>query len=101
VPEDGLIDVHRYLLIQVGGRQITLDATFPGGEPWDGRSSLPLACGPGEDVPAGDNPDGDKRALEARYCNPAVREPFIAALSAASERTAEEPPNDAGRGGSA
>jgi hypothetical protein len=85
VPEDGLVDVHRYLLIQVGGRQITLDATFPGGEPWDGRSSLPLACGPGEDVNAGDNPDSDKRALEAHYCNPAVREPFIAALSAASE----------------
>jgi hypothetical protein len=45
VPEDGLVDVHRYLLIQVEGRQITLDATFPGGERWDGRSSLPLACG--------------------------------------------------------
>jgi len=45
VPEDGRFDVHRYLLIRVGGRQITLDVTFPGGEPWDGRSSLPLACG--------------------------------------------------------
>jgi hypothetical protein len=84
VPEDGLVDVHRYLLIQVEGRQITLDATFPGGERWDGRSSLPLACGPGDDVPAGDDPDADKRALEARYCDPVVREPFIAALSAAS-----------------
>ena len=100
VPEDGLIDVHRDLLIQVDGRLITLDATFPGGEPWDGRSSLPLACGRGEDVQAGDNPDGDKRALEARYWNPAVREPFIAALSPASERTAEQPPNGVGRGGS-
>ena len=85
VPENGLIDVHRYLLIRVGGRQITLDVTFPGGEPWDGRSSLPLACGSGEDVAAGDNPDSDKRALEARYCNPAVRESFIAALAAASK----------------
>jgi riboflavin synthase alpha subunit len=85
VPEDGLVDVHRYLLIQVEGRQVTLDATFPAGERWDGKSSLPLACGPGDDVPAGDDPDTDKRGLEARYCDPVVREPFIAALAAASE----------------
>jgi hypothetical protein len=81
VPEDGLVDVHRYLLTRVGERQITLDVTFPRGEPWDGRSSLPLACGPGEDFPAGANPDRDKRVLETHYCNPAVREPFIAALT--------------------
>jgi hypothetical protein len=93
VPEDGLIDVHRYLLIRVGGRQITLDVTFPVGEPWDGRSSLPLACGPGEDVAAGDNPDSDKRALEARYCDPTVRDPFIAALTAASETRRCRPPS--------
>jgi hypothetical protein len=85
VPEDGLVDVHRYLLIEVDGRRITLDATFPGGQPWDGRSPLPLACGPGHDVPAGEDPDTDKRALEACYCDPAVREAFIAALSAASD----------------
>jgi hypothetical protein len=84
VPEDGLVDVHRYLLIQVEGRQITLDATFPGGGRWDGRTSLPLACGPGDDIPAGDDPDTDKRALEARYCDTVVREALIAALSAAS-----------------
>jgi riboflavin synthase alpha subunit len=83
IPEHGLVDVHRYLLIQVEGRQITLDVTFPAAEPWDGRSSLPLACGPGDDVPAGDDPDADKRALEARHCDPIVREPFIAALCAA------------------
>ena len=93
VPKNGLVDVHRYLLIRVGGRQITLDVTFPGGEPWDGRSSLPLACGPGEDVAAGDNPDWDKRALEARYCNPAAREPFIAALTAASEARRRRSPS--------
>jgi riboflavin synthase alpha subunit len=84
VPEDGLLDVHRYLLIQVEGRQITLDATFPGGGRWDGQSSLPLGCGPGDDILAGDDPDTDKQALEARYCDPVVREPFIAALSAVS-----------------
>ena len=85
VPEDGLVDVHRYLLIRLGGRQITLDVTFPGSKLWDGESSIPLACGPGEDVMAGDDPDFDKWTLVARYCNPAVREPFIAALTAASD----------------
>jgi hypothetical protein len=60
VPEHGLVDVHRYMLIQIGGRQITLDVTLPGSKPWDGESSLPLACGPGEDVMAGDDPDSDK-----------------------------------------
>ena len=84
VPEDGLVDVHRYLVIQVEGRRLTLDVTFPGCERWDGRSSLPVACGPGNDVPAGDDPDAGKRALEARYCDPVIREPFIAALAAAS-----------------
>ena len=93
VPKDGLVDVHQYLLIRVGGRQITLDVTFPDGEPWDGRSSLPLACGPGEDVAAGDNPDSDKRALEARYCDPTVRDPFIAAHTAASETRRCRPPS--------
>jgi hypothetical protein len=80
VPEDGLVDVHRYLTIVVDGRRITIDATFPG-PPWDGRSSLPLACGPGRDYPAGEDPDAEKRALEANHCDPAVREPFIAALA--------------------
>jgi hypothetical protein len=81
VPADGLVDVHRYLEITLGGRRVKIDATFPGGA-WDGNSSLPLACGPGEDIPAGDAPDEEKRALEARHCDPAVREPFIAALTA-------------------
>jgi len=81
VPADGLVDVHRYLLITVDGQRLTIDATFPG-ERWDGHSSLPLACGPGRDVPAGDEPDLEKRALEARYCDRAIREPFIAALTA-------------------
>ena len=84
VPEHGLNDVHRYLSIEVERRRITLDVTFPGGECWDGRSSLPVACGRGDDFLAGDDPDAEKRALEARYCVATVREPFIAALSAAS-----------------
>ncbi len=77
VPGDGLVDVHRYLTIVVDGRRINVDGTFPG-PPWDGRSSLPLACGPGHDYPAGEDPDAEKRALEAKHCDPAVREPFIA-----------------------
>jgi hypothetical protein len=83
VPADGLTDVHRYLTARVAGSRITLDVTFPG-PPWDGHSPLPLACGPGRDVPAGEDPDAEKRALERQHCDPGVREPFIAALSALS-----------------
>jgi hypothetical protein len=74
------VDVHRYLTIALHDRRINIDATFPG-EPWDGRSALPLACGPGRDCPAGEHPDAEKRDLEDRYCDPAIREPFIAALA--------------------
>jgi hypothetical protein len=81
IPAEGLLDVHRYLTAVVGGRRIAIDATFPG-PPWDGRSPMPLACGPGDDHPAGADPDADKRALERRHCDPAIREPFIAALAA-------------------
>jgi hypothetical protein len=83
VPAGGLTDVHRYLTAHLGSGRITLDVTFPG-PPWDGRSSLPLACGPGRDFPAGEDPDAEKRALERRHCDPQMREPFIAALSASS-----------------
>lgn len=83
VPESGLVDVHRYLTVAIEGRRIDLDATFPGAV-WDGRSSLPLACGPGDDHAAGEHPDADKRALEAQHCDPAIREPFIAALASVS-----------------
>ena len=81
VPASGLIDVHRYLAITLKGQRIEIDATFAG-PAWDGRSSLPLACGPGRDYPAGEDPDAEKQALEARHCDPAIREPFIAALTA-------------------
>lgn len=80
VPSEGLVDVHRYLTVAIGERRVTVDATFPG-PPWDGTSPLPLSCGSGEDVPAGADPDAEKRALERRHCDPAVREPFIAALA--------------------
>jgi len=80
VPATGIVDVHRYLTANVDGRRIVIDATFPG-PAWDGRSSMPLACGSGQDYPAGSDPDGEKRALEAEHCDPVVREPFIAALA--------------------
>ena len=80
VPPGGLWDVHRFLTVQVGGERIVLDVTFPDGPPWDGAGSMPVACGPGIDRPAGTDPDADKRALETAYCDPVVREPFIAAL---------------------
>jgi hypothetical protein len=80
VPDEGLVDVHRYSTAVIEGRRIVIDATFPG-LPWDGRSSLPLACGPGRDYPAGANPDAEKRALEVEHCDPAIREPFIESLA--------------------
>lgn len=81
VPEDGLVDVHRYMVIILDGRDVTIDVTFPSARPWDGRSSMPLACGDGQDFPAGINPDREKSELETQHCDPAVREPFIAALA--------------------
>jgi hypothetical protein len=86
IPDCGLVDVHRYLTAVVNGRRIEIDATFPG-PPWDGESPLPLACGPGRDHPAGENPDLDKRALEAEHCDHALREPFIAALASGAPAT--------------
>jgi len=91
VPREGLVDVHRYLTATVEGQRMVIDATFSG-EPWDGRSSLPLACGPGRDYPAGANPDAEKQALEAERCDPAVREPFIAALAGSPEQPVVDEP---------
>jgi hypothetical protein len=88
VPDAGIVDVHRFLTASVNGRRIVIDVTFPGAA-WDGCSSMPLACGPGQDYPAGSDPDEEKRALEAEHCDPAVREPFIAALVQASDARLE------------
>jgi len=49
VPDDGLVDVPRYLEVTLGGQRVEIDATFPG-PPWDGLSSLPLACGEGRTI---------------------------------------------------
>ena len=86
VPEGGLTDVHRYLVIVLAGQDVTIDITFPGDPNWDGHRSMSLACGDGRDYPAGEDPDADKAALEASYCDPRAREPFIAALTLASAR---------------
>jgi len=77
------VGVHPYLTIELGGRRIAIDATFPGA-PWDGCESKPFACGLGEDRPAGSDPDAEKRQLEAEHCDPAAREPFIEALANSS-----------------
>ncbi len=82
VPDEGLIDVHRYLTVALDGRRVSVDATVPG-PPWDGRSPLEPVCGPGQDFPAGADPDADMRELEREYCDTAARAPFIAALAAA------------------
>lgn len=81
VPTEGLVDVHTYLTVVVDGRRTIVDVTFPSSETWDGTSDMPLACRPGNDVPATDDPWSQKAALVAAHCDPAVREPFIAALA--------------------
>ncbi|HLM86675.1 MAG TPA: hypothetical protein VK272_10860 [Solirubrobacteraceae bacterium] len=83
VPAQGLIDVHRYLTIALKGHRITLDATLSG-EPWDGRSPLAPVCGPGQDFPAGADPDADMHALECQHCDLASRQPLLAARAAAA-----------------
>jgi hypothetical protein len=80
IPPEGLVDVHRYLTIELNGRRTIIDATFPG-FPWDEVSDLPLACGPGTDYPSEGDADAEKRRLEARFCDPLLREEYIAALS--------------------
>jgi hypothetical protein len=87
VPGIGLVDVHRYLTATVDGRRIVIDATFPG-PAWDGRSSMALSCGSGQDHPAGPDPDAEKHTLEIEYCDPAIREPFIEALGRRFDQTA-------------
>ena len=93
VPPDGLTDVHRYLVIDLAGHDVIIDITFPGDGPWDGSRSMSLACGDGRDFPAGEDPAADKALLEARYCDPHVREPFIAALALASASAAPTGPS--------
>jgi hypothetical protein len=79
VPPDGLVDVHTYAVVHRGDAATVVDVTFPIDD-WDGRTDLPLACASGDDVPAGPDPLRTKAELVERHCEPAVREPFIAAL---------------------
>ena len=81
VPESGLVDVHTYATALVDGRRVRIDVTFPDGPPWDGRSDMPLACGDGIDVNAGDEPLATKERLVAEHCDAASRERFVAVLS--------------------
>jgi hypothetical protein len=80
VPPAGLVDVHTYVVATLNGRDVRLDVTFPG-PPWDGVSDMPIAAAEGADVPAGDDSAATKAALVREHCDPAVREPFITALT--------------------
>jgi len=90
VPESGLVDVHTYLTVTVpaGSASTTgsvgpvrVDATFALREPWTGDDHMQLHCGEGFDVSGGRFPNRTKRELIALHCDPAIREPFIAAAS--------------------
>jgi hypothetical protein len=80
VPSEGLVDVHTYATIEVARSGVIVDATFPV-DSWDGLSDMVLACGPGDDYPAGNEVLRSKAQLVARWCDPAVREPFIEGLA--------------------
>ncbi len=80
VPEEGLVDVHTYATVLVRDERVVIDVTFPGGL-WDGQSDMRLACGEGDDYPASDDPWTQKAELVERFCDPRVREPFIASLA--------------------
>jgi hypothetical protein len=80
IPAEGLTDVHTYAVLIVNARRMQVDVTFPG-EPWDGRSDIPLACSAGRDVVAGHDPWAEKEALVREHCDPRIREPFLAALA--------------------
>ncbi len=41
VPDDGLVDVHRYVTITLGGVRVEIDATFAG-RAWDGRCGIAI-----------------------------------------------------------
>lgn len=81
VPESGLVDVHTYLTVEVGVEPVRVDATFALREPWTGDDHMQLRCGEGFDVRGGRFPNRTKRELVSLHCDPAIREPFIAALS--------------------
>lgn len=80
VPREGLVDVHTFATIEREVRPVRVDVTFPL-RAWDGITDTPLACGPGEDIPAGGDPLASKAELVDAHCDPTVREAFIAALS--------------------
>jgi hypothetical protein len=83
VPSGGLVDVHRYLVVELDGDAVVIDATFPG-PAFDGVTSMPLSCGPGVDHPSVADAAAEKADLERRFCDPAAREPFITALSSST-----------------
>lgn len=87
VPPGGLVDVHTYATALVDGARVLVDVTFPLETRWDGASPMVLRCGDGEDHAAGANPLATKAILVMERCDPAVREPFIAALEASADET--------------
>ncbi|MGO9488949.1 MAG: hypothetical protein ACLQBB_07975 [Solirubrobacteraceae bacterium] len=82
VPSDGLVDIHRYLEVSLGGTRVSLDATTIGPR-WDGRSRLGPACAAGRDYRVEGDADLELRELERRHCDEHARAPFLAALAVA------------------
>lgn len=80
VPERGVVDVHTYVTVRISDDRVAIDATVPG-PPWDGRSSMSLACRDGLDIEGGNDPWSTKARLVEQHCDMEVRERVIKALS--------------------
>jgi hypothetical protein len=62
VPEDGLTDVHRYLVMTHAGQNTKIDVTFPGDPAWAPIAEPGLRFG--HEFPAGEDPDADNTAFD-------------------------------------
>ena len=51
VPDDGLVDVHTYATVQIAGKRVAIDVTFPSATVWDGRSDMELGVRAGRGRP--------------------------------------------------
>jgi hypothetical protein len=88
VPSEGLMDVHRFLTLEVDEERVSVDATVPGA-PWDGHSPMEPVCGAGRDFAVRADPDAELSALEAEHCDVVARAALLAVLMTAGAPQAQ------------
>jgi hypothetical protein len=85
VPPGGVDEVHTYMTIELPEGRIALDVCSHHEKAWDGRSALEPVCGPGEDVPAGEDPRSSLHMLERQRCDVSERASFLHAMARAGQ----------------